>query len=340
MVMQIQKNELKNLNMIGVEYTISFSNETICNNFIRHIHNCDLINIVKNPSPRRISLLFTDTLIDLESNLSNSNYLYVNDFTFDTGKKYLFKIKDFLVYLDTQNDSVVVYASTNMLYKYCFEIFTHLHFKIFYQMKSIMLHAGVVYTQHAVLAFAGESGAGKSTTCARCVLEGTQYLTDENLIFTPDEDGIFLTTLETRLAIRHEAINLFPELNEFIFNSHSERLFVERFDSNKSSISLHVDKSSTINLILISKNKISNLIPQLLGSTLRRTNGTYLIDEYKINLLRFITLIGSNVHVWNPPIDRATFSSDLKNMLDMCDKGNVNKFANDYDCRSGLFLIQ
>lgn len=319
-----------NLNMLGVEYTISFSNETLCNNFIKHICNCNFINIVKKPFPRNISLLFTDTLIDFESRFSNNNYLYVNDFTCDKGKKYLFKIKDFSVYLDTQNDSVVVYASPQILYKYCFEMFTHLHFKIFYQMNSIMLHAGVVYTSDAVLVFAGESGAGKSTTCARCVLEGTQYLTDENLIFTLDGNNIFLTTLESRLAIRQEAINLFPELNEFAFNSHSERLFVEKFDSNKNNTFLNVDKISTINLVLISKNKVSNQISQLLESTLRRTNGTYMMDEYKINLLQFISMISGNIHVWNPPIDRVAFSQELKNMLQICDKGNVNKFANNY----------
>ena len=316
--------------MIGVDYTISFSDETICNSFIKHMYNCNLINKVKEPSSRHISLLFTDNLIDFEYILSNCNYLYVNNFTFDEGMEYLFKIKDFFIYLDTKNDSVVVYTSPDILYKYCFEIFKHLHFKIFYQMKSIMLHAGAVYTQQAVLVFAGESYAGKSTTCARCVLEGTHYLTDENLIFTNDGDNIVLTTLETRLAIRHEAIKMFPELNKFTFYRGSERLFIERFD-NKNSMSLGVEKNSTINMVLISKNRMSNKIVQLLKSTLRRTNGTYMRDEYKINLLRFVGMTSTNLHVWNPPIDRVTFSQDLNKMLALCGKGKVVEIIDDHN---------
>lgn len=313
------------LNMVGVEYAIIFSDETICNSFIKHMHNCDLINIVKESSSRRISLSITDRLIDLESRLSNSNYLFVNDYTFDEGMEYLFNIKDFFIYLDTKNDSIVVYASTNILHKYCFEIFKHLHFKIFYQMKSIMLHAGAVYTQQAVLVFAGESCAGKSTTCARCILEGTQYLTDENLIFTNDRNNIVLTTLETRLAIRCEAINLFPELNKFTFDSYSERLFVKKFENNKNNMSIIVEKYSSIKIFLIFKNSTANKMEQLLKSTLRRTSGTYMLDQYKINLLRFVTIISNNMHVWTPPIDSVAFSNDLNNLLALCEKGKVEK---------------
>ena len=92
------------INILGVEYVVSFDDETIYNSFLKQSNAYSFVNKIKSVDGRYVSLRFTDDLDDFLILLSKKNYEYAQKYTFDTGKAYLFRIKEFLVFLETKKD--------------------------------------------------------------------------------------------------------------------------------------------------------------------------------------------------------------------------------------------
>jgi hypothetical protein len=81
-------------------------------------------------------------------------------------------------------DRVKIAAGTGT--EVAMRLLRHLNHEVVERVTSLAIHAGAVAGAHAVIAFPGPAGTGKSTLVAACLQRGFDYVTDEVVVVRPD----------------------------------------------------------------------------------------------------------------------------------------------------------
>nr|PZM87730.1 MAG: hypothetical protein DIU81_08755 [[Clostridium] cellulosi] len=92
-----------------------------------------------------------------------------------------------------------------------------LSFLLYYKGNS-QLHGSAVKYQGKTICFIGESGSGKSTIASLCVMNGGKFITDEIIVFHPEDrmikSGIPSVRIDPSLPFAKMAKNCFEEVDK------------------------------------------------------------------------------------------------------------------------------
>jgi hypothetical protein len=120
-----------------------------------------------------------------------------------------------------------------------------------------LLHGAVIGSNNQSVLLTAKGGSGKSTTAISCLLAGMDYLADDYIAVTINEDGLPLAhSLYQSAKITEHGMQFFPELAEKIWNTN----FENREDKREKALFFlqdlfpdQIKTKSTLNAIFIPK---------------------------------------------------------------------------------------
>lgn len=305
--------EQYNFTYLGIDFLTISSDVDVLSNFKHGIEQTQAPSVDHYGG-------FIITVVLAERFVDDGFYEKKDVLVFDENKKYFFIIKDFKIYLDTESHTITMVADKQSLLKYAANLFIDLYFKIFSKANSIMLHSGLIYKNDRYYILCGESGQGKSTTCARSLSYGFDFLSDEVVMLYFNKNNLVLYTQEHRLRIRHKAIETFaeiksivkkydccPEAEGILLYGCNERKYITTTHEKLRCVCIEKGCASSENFLIGTEYCIRKLIKSIINLN----PGSYLEEMHLKSISSLVKMFLPNLTLWRVPDNSACFIQDL-----------------------------